>query len=233
MPNTFGDKKFTQEEADRAMAPMELDLTALFSVLRDDMIQLADGYVGTPEDYINEVLSWLEDPIVVNPSNDEVTKARKLQGRIDLQGLKISIENRKGSIREGVDPGGYKWKVKMYTPYGYIKGTEGVDGDHVDCYVGENKSSTKVFIIHQKDPNTNKYDEDKVMLGFNTAKEAKAAYLKQYDKPGYFMSMKEVSMDDFKNMLQKKKGQKLSKNLKQEMYQTANKALTKMYKGSK
>jgi hypothetical protein len=232
MSDTFGDKKYTQAEADTAMAPMELDLTALFSVMRDDMITLADGYRGTPEEYIDEVLSWLDDPLVINESGTEfVTKAKPLQGRVDMQGLKISIENRRGSIRQGVDPDGYEWKVKMYTPYGYIRGTEGTDGDHVDCYVGDNRKSEKVFIIHQKDPVTNKYDEDKVMLGFNTATEAKQAYLKQYDKPGYFMAMREVTMDEFKEMLKKKKGKRLEKNLKAQLYKIARDTMVD-YKGA-
>jgi hypothetical protein len=79
-------------------------------------------------------------------------KGRKLQGRINFQGLNISIENRKGSIRYGIDSDGHSWKTKMNYPYGRIIGVQrlGHDGDHIDCYVGDNRQSDKVYIIHIK-----------------------------------------------------------------------------------
>ena len=64
----------------------------------------------------------------------------KLQGRATFRGLNISIENRKGSVRRGVDSDGHEWATKMNYDYGYIRGTEGVDGDHLDCYLGGNKN---------------------------------------------------------------------------------------------
>lgn len=122
----------------------------------------------------------------------------KLQGRMNIHGMDISIENRKGSVRRGVDNDGHEWSVTMYAPYGRIRGTIGKDGDLLDCYIGPNPESTRVFIINQNDPNTGKFDEQKVMLGFNTPKEAKELYLKQYDRPGFFGSMDETDIDTFK-----------------------------------
>ncbi|GAB6276256.1 MAG: hypothetical protein SAMD01599839_07960 [Rectinema sp.] len=121
-----------------------------------------------------------------------------LQGRRKIQGMDISIENRKGSMRRGTDKDGHKWATKMNADYGYIRGTVGKDKDHLDCYVGPNPESTKVFVIHQNDPATGKYDEDKTMLGFDSAEEAKALYLKQYDRPGFFGSMDETDIETFK-----------------------------------
>ena len=105
-------------------------------------------------------------------------KGRKLQGRINFQGLNISIENRKGSIRYGIDSDGHSWKTKMNYPYGRIIGVQrlGHDGDHIDCYVGDNRQSDKVYIIHIKNCVTGKYDEDKIMLGFNNQKEVITAF---------------------------------------------------------
>lgn len=122
----------------------------------------------------------------------------KLQGRTKIHGMDISIENKKGSTRRGVDKDGHKWATKMHYDYGYCRGTVGVDKDHLDCYIGPDPESTKVFVIHQNDPVTGKYDEDKVMLGFSSATEAKNAYLKQYDRPGFFGSMDETDIDTFK-----------------------------------
>lgn len=135
----------------------------------------------------------------------------KLQGRCKVHGMNISIENKKGSVRKGVDKDGHEWRTKMHFAYGYIRGTVGKDKDHLDCYIGPNKKSEKVFIVHQNDPVTGNYDEDKVMLGFDSAEEAKAAYLKQYDRPGFFGSMDETSIEKFKETVfkEKNKGKKL------------------------
>jgi hypothetical protein len=86
----------------------------------------------------------------------------------------------------------------MKWPYGYIRRTEGTDGDHVDCYIGPNPEAKFAYVVHQNDPVTGKFDEDKVMLGFDSAKEAKAAYIGQYNRPGFFGSMAKMSMADFK-----------------------------------
>lgn len=144
-------------------------------------------------------------------------RSRKLQGKITFQGLPISIENDRGSYRQGTDEHGNIWRSFMHIPYGYVRLTEGVDGDHVDVYIGPDRFSPKVFIVHQNDPYTGKYDEDKCMLGFKTAAEAKAAYLRQYDRPDYFGAMSEVDMATFKKMLKDRKGMKLKKS-KDDLY---------------
>lgn len=123
----------------------------------------------------------------------------KLQDRYNFAGLKISIENKKGSIRSGTDKDGHEWHILMHYDYGYIRGTEGVDGDHVDCYIGDNENAKNVYIIHQNDPVTHKYDEDKCMLGFNTLEEAKEAYRKQYDRPGFMGSIATMGIEEFKD----------------------------------
>lgn len=125
----------------------------------------------------------------------------KLEGELDFQGLNIKVENKKGSVRSGVDPNGQSWSIKMAYPYGYIAKTEGVDGDAVDVYVGDNEHSQEVFVIHQLDPWTGLYDEDKVMLGFDTAKQAKEAYLSHYTSSRFFGWMTYMSMFEFKQSL--------------------------------
>jgi len=112
--------------------------------------------------------------------------------------MDISIENIKGSTRSGVDKDNHTWKVVMKFSYGYIRGTIGCDGEQLDCYLGPNLESEKVFIVNQNDPVTGEFDEQKVMLGFDTQAEAKEAYLGQYDRPGFFGSMDEMSIDEFK-----------------------------------
>ena len=146
----------------------------------------------------------------------KVAEAHKLQGRMKFQGMDVSIENKKGSVRRWYDPHGKETgSTKMYLDYGYIRGTLGTDGDHVDVYVGPQASSDKVFVINQsKKPEGSKkddgkkwavFDEQKVMLGFDNAEDAKAAYLKQYDDPRFFGNMKEMSMADFRAKVLDKK----------------------------
>lgn len=141
----------------------------------------------------------------------ETWTGHKLQGRMKINGLNISIENKKGSVRRGVDKDGHEWSVKMNYSYGRIRSSIGADGDLLDVYVGPDKNSRRVFVVHQNDPTTGKYDEDKVMLFFPTPEEAKKAYLSQYDRPGFFGEMDETDIDTFKEHALDKKnhGKKL------------------------
>lgn len=136
----------------------------------------------------------------INKSVAELLKAYKLHGRCVFQGLPVSIENRKGSTRSWYDPHEKKaGTTKMKHAYGYIRGTKGTDGDHVDVYIGPDKNADTVFVVHQrKAPDFKEFDEDKCMLGFSSGKEAKDAYMAQYDKPGFFGGMTAMPMEEFK-----------------------------------
>jgi hypothetical protein len=129
----------------------------------------------------------------------------KLAGRRRFAGFDISIENKNGSVRSGADKDGHEWRTKMRCDYGYIRGTEGVDGDHVDCYVGGDEAAKNAYIVHQHDPVTGKYDEDKVMLGFPTLEDAKKAYRKQYDRPGFMGDITAMPVDEFREKVLSKK----------------------------
>ena len=133
--------------------------------------------------------------IITNAAN---WRSHKLQGKRKFQGLPISIENERGSYRQGVSPQGIPWRNFMHFAYGYVRATEGTDGDHVDVYLGNNKFSDKVFIVHQQVPETGAYDEDKVMLGFNNRDQAYVAYVNQYDTPKFYQGMTIVDMATFK-----------------------------------
>ncbi|MEO2054693.1 MAG: LPD38 domain-containing protein [Nitrospira sp.] len=131
-----------------------------------------------------------------NPTEAQIESGNYKKGHINIQGLDISIENAKGSTRN-VDGKSFK----MHHDYGYIKRTEGADGEQVDVYIGPELDAPFVFIVHQLDPATGKYDEDKVMLGFKTSIDAKEAYLKQYDDPGFFGARTPVRTDTFREAL--------------------------------
>ena len=141
----------------------------------------------------------------------------KLQGKRKWNGLDISIENRKGSVRRGTDPDGKPWSQKMKYAYGRIRGTEGNDGEHADVYMGPKMNSGRVFVVHQNNPWTGRYDEDKTMLGFDSPESAKRAYLSQYNRPDFFGSMTEFTVDEFKDALKKCKGKRLEKAIKKDL----------------
>ena len=130
-----------------------------------------------------------------------LTAQRKLHDRINFRGLQISVENRKHSLRQGVGKGGKRWQSFIRIPYGYLRGTVGVDGDHVDVFVGPNLDAPNVYVIHTQDPETQKYDEDKVFLGIMTAPEAKLEFLRNYDSPGHFQSMDTIPFEEFRERM--------------------------------
>ena len=103
-------------------------------------------------------------------------------GHLQLQGMDIAIETPAGATRAGVDRAGKPWSVTMNHTYGYIKGAEAKDGDKLDAFIGPNPQSQAVYVIDQIDPKTGNYDEAKVMLGFDSADEARAAYLSNYEQ---------------------------------------------------
>lgn len=123
-----------------------------------------------------------------------------------FRGLDITIENSKGSVRRGTTDDGHHWETKMKYPYGYIDDTKGADGEEVDVFVGPHEDADNVYVIHQKLPWTGKVDEDKVMLGFNTAAQAKQAFLEHYDDPSFFGSMTTMTFDEFKAKVYNKRG---------------------------
>lgn len=132
----------------------------------------------------------------------------KLAYRTTFQGMPISIENRAGSNRYWHDPNSdEKGKTKMLYPYGYVRGTMGLDGDEVDVFIGPEKDSDRVYVITQmlrfefKD-----VDEQKVMLGFKSSIDAKTAYLRHYDNARFFGNITEMTVDKFKEKLTSQKG---------------------------
>ena len=110
------------------------------------------------------------------PSEAQKEAGNYKKGHARWNGLDLSIETAKGQARTGTDPNGREWSVTMPADYGYIRRTEGADGDHVDFYMGPNEASPAVFVIDQFDAETGAFDEHKVMLGFDGVTQARAAY---------------------------------------------------------
>ena len=127
--------------------------------------------------------------------------AFKLQGHTEHQGIPIAIENRKGSVRKGVDADGTPWRTVMRHPYGYIKKTKGADGEEVDCFVGPEKGSPHAYVVHQNKEDGKTYDEDKVMLGFKSEDHARDEYRKHYNKGSFLGAIKTVPIERLKELI--------------------------------
>ena len=136
----------------------------------------------------------------VLPTPAECEADEYVKGFVQLHGLKIAIENPRGSIREGKTADGRDWANRMAAHYGYFAGTVGADGEGVDVFIGPYPESKRVWVINQTFGA--KFDEHKVMLGFPDADSAKAAYVNSYTRDWTgFGSMVAMSLSDFKQWL--------------------------------
>lgn len=115
-----------------------------------------------------------------NPSGAQKDAGNYQKGHVNVHGLDVTIENPRGSTRSGTMPSGESWKSDMPNHYGYIRRTTGADGDQVDVYLGDDLSSESVFVVDQMNPETGKFDEHKVLLGFKNIQAAVDGYDKSF-----------------------------------------------------
>lgn len=135
-----------------------------------------------------------------NPTDGQKEAGNYKKGHVNILGFNISIENPKGTYRSGRDRNGKEWRTLMHNDYGYFTRTLGKDGDAVDVFIGPNLNSNKIYPIDQYVDG--KFDETKVMLGFDTPEEAKKAYLSNYEKDWKgFKYITEIGIDEFKEWL--------------------------------
>ncbi|MCS2475547.1 hypothetical protein NXX39_20945 [Bacteroides ovatus] len=155
-------------------------------------------YAGRVNDA--HVLHEEEQKVNLNPTDAQKETGNYKKGHIKVDGFDITIENPKGSERSGVDANGKSWSITMNNTYGYIRGTEGVDGDHIDLFLGN--SGNGVYVVDQVNEDGS-FDEHKVMYGFGSIDEAKEAYLSNYS-PGWkgLGNITSVSKETFKKWIE-------------------------------
>ncbi len=164
-----------------------------------------------PDLLAEKTIDELANEAATSPLNDlpEPTQAQKEAnnyrlGRIEHSGIKMGIENPAGSSRSGVDDNGKAWSNKINHHYGDITGTKGADGDAIDVFVNpETTSSKHAFIVNQVNPSNRKFDEHKVMFGFNSTADASLAYFSNYDKSwrSHGHEIVRATTEDFKTWL--------------------------------
>ena len=136
--------------------------------------------------------------VASSPTDAQKEAGNYKKGHITLDGYNLTIENPKGSTRSGVDANGQPWSVTMNNDYGYIRGTEGVDGDHIDVFLSDDPTTGNVYVIDQVKEDGS-FDEHKVMYGFKSALAAKRAYLANYSPDWKGLgTISEVSKEEFK-----------------------------------
>lgn len=133
-----------------------------------------------------------------NPTEAQKEAGNYRKGHIKVDGYDIALENPKGSTRSGKDANGKEWSITMKHDYGYIRGTKGTDGDHIDVYLSDNPTAGNVYVVDQIDQQTGDFDEHKVMYGFDSMDEAVQAYRDQYEDGWKVGNVTEVSREEFK-----------------------------------
>lgn len=158
-------------------------------------------------DYIHRVAKAKEIHDAERETDTNPTEAQKeagnyKKGHVKVGGFDITIKNPKGSVRSGKDADGKEWSVTMNNDYGYIRGTEGVDGDHIDVFLSDNPEQGNVYVIDQVNQKTGEYDESKVMYGFNSLEEAKDAYLANFEEGWKVGVVSGVSKEEFRKWIE-------------------------------
>ncbi len=162
---------------------------------------------GENQEEINNVdkIRDAEREVELNPTEAQKEAGNYKKGHVRIDGFDITIENPKGSERSGTDVNGKPWSNVMNNTYGYIRGTQGVDGDHIDVFLSDSPDSGNVYVVDQIKEDGS-FDEHKVMYGFDSIEDAKSAYLSNYSPDWKGLgAITEVSKDEFKKWIDSSK----------------------------
>lgn len=191
--NVFSERKVTNSASDKQES------------IEESSAQPADN---KGEQTVQTAAEAASAQVNTEPTPAQAEAGNYKKGHVTIGEFDITIENPAGSVRKGVGADGKEWSTQMANAYGYIKGTEGVDGDHIDVFLHSDMdqwNGRKVFVVDQTNTDGS-FDEHKVMLGFNDKAEAMQAYLANYDKawadthPGLRIS--ETNIEDFNKWVQ-------------------------------
>lgn len=139
------------------------------------------------------------------PSEAQKEAGNYKKGHIKINGFDVTIEQPAGSVRSGKDVNGKEWSVTMSNTYGYIRGTESVDGDHIDVFLGPDMNSDMVYVVDQVNTDGS-FDEHKVMMGFSSLEDARSAYLSNYEDGWQGLgNITGVALDEFKKWIDSSK----------------------------
>jgi len=164
----------------------------------------------TPLDYAERIVEAKrlfdeELKVDTNPTEAQKEAGNYKKGHIKINGFDVTIEQPAGSVRSGKDANGKEWSVTMNNTYGYIRGTESVDGDHIDVFLGPDMNSDMVYVVDQVNTDGS-FDEHKVMMGFSSLEDARSAYLSNYEEGWQGLgNITGVALDEFKKWIDSSK----------------------------
>lgn len=172
------------DDMDRNLIPFaEAGGTAIdFRKYDNNKIMTLIAEVVNPQEEIRQVVEQIKKmKVETEPTEKQKESGIYKKGDIVIKGIRVKIENPKGSTRFGFDEKGAKWITRMKNHYGYIvhKG-DAIDGDKIDCFIGDSFKNNKCYVINQGKGGL--FDEHKVMLGFDSIEDAKESYLRNYQK---------------------------------------------------
>src|SRR4030065_441071 len=122
---------------------------------------------------------------------------------ITFQDIPIAIETSEGAIRNWINSDGSVEEIVMHgASYGYIKNTTSMDEEELDAFIGPYFGSKIVYIIDQRKPDNDLYDEQKCMLGFKDEEHAISVYRANYTNPDSFLlEINHMPLDQFKRWI--------------------------------
>lgn len=178
------------------------------NIISEDKITIssAEKQAEPVESSMNERIAAAEAEVNTTPTDAQKAAGNYKKGHVQVGTFDVTIENPAGSVRSGVDADGKPWSNTMHNTYGYIRGTVGVDGDHIDVFLSDSPEEGDVFVVDQINPETGEFDEHKVMYGFPSEQAAREAYLSNYE-PGWtgLGAITHVTKDEFKKWVESSK----------------------------
>lgn len=106
----------------------------------------ASGSGQQIHDMVNEIVAGPHGTAAQKKRRESNPAPRRFSDITDFQGIPVHIETDKGEVRRGRNEQGQRWQVEMTHPYGYMKGTIGLDNEEIDCFVGRNKNAKNAYI---------------------------------------------------------------------------------------
>ena len=186
-----------------ALRPSSQDGAAASLISFDDF-EAGGAPVAAPDPEAAAKVEEAAAAVEPEPSDPQKEAGNYRKGHVRWGGLDISIENAKGGTRRGTDAEGRPWEVEMPAHYGYIRRTEGADGDQVDAYIGDGPEDSPVFVIDQVDAESGAFDEHKVVLGTAGRDEALALYSAGFSDgrgPDRIGGVREMTREEFRSWL--------------------------------
>ncbi|MCR5299225.1 MAG: hypothetical protein K6D57_08035 [Paludibacteraceae bacterium] len=163
--------------------------------------RLAENQSPSEPNAVQSALAVAEQETNTEPTEAQKEAGNYKKGHVKIDGYDVTIENPKGSVRRGTDASGKQWEQEMQNTYGYIRGTEGVDGDHIDVFFSDDPSQGDVFVVDQVNKDGS-FDEHKVMYGFPDIESARKAYLSNYEDGWQGLgAITPVSKEEFKKWI--------------------------------